>query len=140
MPRLSHPAFRTGLAAAVALTFATALSPARAEPIYVGSGYADPVIEPNAPQACAPHAQDFTVPGLWLGHFTGGRFVQVAGGPAALDWRDQYSCFPTRISCERWQRSNLRAYHKMQGYRTCMPLRGGGRPIRPVEAVVIAKY
>jgi hypothetical protein len=62
------------------------------------------------------------LPGLWLGHFTGGRFV-AADDSQVLDWRDQYSCFPSGAACRDWQRHLLRVYAKVQGYRTCLPLR-----------------
>ncbi|HQT62836.1 hypothetical protein [Acidiphilium sp.] len=106
----------------------------------VGPAYADPAVEPNSPAACAPHSADFSVPGLWLGHFTGGRFTRLNGAPPALEWKDLYSCFPTAASCLRWQRDNLHAFHGLQGYRTCLPLRGGGRHVLAARHVVIAKY
>lgn len=62
------------------------------------------------------------LPGLWLGHFTGGRFQQVDDA-RVLDWRDQYSCFPNRAACGHWQRDLHRAYRQVQGYTTCLPLR-----------------
>ena len=124
----------------MALGLAASGIAAQAEPIYATAPFANPAAEPNAPQACAPHQADFTVPGLWLGHFTGGRFTPVAAtGPGVLDWKDQYSCFPTLASCQRWQRENLRAYRRVEGYRTCVALRGGGVPIHR-EHVIIAKY
>jgi hypothetical protein len=90
--------------------------------------------------ACLPHAQDMRVSGLWLGHFTGGRLVSAPEGGQFLDWRDDYSCFPTARACARWQRSLTRAYHSQEGYQTCLPLRGGGVPIQPYGNVVTAKY
>jgi hypothetical protein len=71
---------------------------------------------------CAVLKQVPDLPGLWLGHFTGGRFL--GGGDARLvDWRDQYSCFPSRAACSRWQRQLHRLYRQVQGYATCLPLR-----------------
>lgn len=92
-------------------------------------------------QACAPFAQDLSLPGLWLGHFTGGRLEEAAQGQV-LDWRDDYACFPTHAACDVWQRGELRAYRSVEGYRTCMPLRGGGVRIERTQPthVVIAKY
>lgn len=92
-------------------------------------------------QACAPFAHDLSVPGLWLGHFTGGRLERTPVSGRVLEWRDQYACFPTRAACDLWQRRLLRDYGSVEGYRTCLPLRGGGigmkRPI--ITHVVIAK-
>jgi hypothetical protein len=62
------------------------------------------------------------LPGLWLGHFTGGRFL-ADNGIHLLDWRDQFSCFPSRVACGRWQRHLHHLYRQVQGYTTCMPLR-----------------
>ena len=90
--------------------------------------------------ACAPYENDLSVPGLWLGHFTGGRFVLLAAEGRVLSWRDDYSCFTTRAACAAWQRSLLRGFGTVQGYRTCLPLRGGGVRIRPITNVVTAKY
>ncbi|HWG03992.1 MAG TPA: hypothetical protein VG271_03170 [Beijerinckiaceae bacterium] len=71
---------------------------------------------------CEAMAASPEIHGLWLGHFTGGRFVRDAA-IRALDWRDQYSCFPSDRACQTWQRHLVRVYRRVQGYRTCMPLR-----------------
>ncbi|HUZ66435.1 MAG TPA: hypothetical protein VMU56_02100 [Beijerinckiaceae bacterium] len=100
-------------------------------------------LNPSRPQqACAPFAQDMSLPGLWLGHFTGGRLARVAQSRRALEWRDDYACFPTHAACDVWQRGLLRQYGSVEGYRTCLPLRGGGVRIRSARGahVVIAKY
>ena len=71
---------------------------------------------------CTAMANILDTPGLWLGHFTGGRFVR-ADAVRMVDWRDQYSCFPSGAACRDWQRHLLHAYRQIQGYRTCLPLR-----------------
>ena len=79
--------------------------------------------------ACKPMQH---LPGeLWLGHFTGGR--RVTGG-FGVDWRDEYGCFTSRAECRAWWTGLHRVYRHVQGYGTCMALRGGGRP-----AVVVVK-
>jgi hypothetical protein len=119
------------LMSSLALTGVTALfvaGPARAFP------------ESRPADACAPLASDLTVPGLWLGHFTGGRLIR---GPddagRTLAWRDDYSCFTSARACALWQRDLRRKYSAQEGYRTCLPLRGGGTPIVE-ENVIRAKY
>ena len=62
------------------------------------------------------------LPGLWLGHFSGGRFGDE-GGASRIDWRDQYSCFPSRAACSQWQHDLHRLYRQVEGYATCLPLR-----------------
>ena len=89
--------------------------------------------------ACRPMSH---LPGeLWLGHFTGGR--RVAGG-FGVDWRDEYGCFTSRAACRAWWSSLNRVYRHVEGYGTCMALRGGGRVIvtkvaKP-RAVLRARY
>jgi hypothetical protein len=118
--------------------------PARADDLLAGLELSRPAL------ACKDHERDLRVPGLWLGHFTGGRLIHApAGGGRLLDWRDDYACFPTGAACARWEAGLLRVYHSQQGYRTCLPLRGGGERIRVVKrlrvhhrrhAVIRAKY
>jgi hypothetical protein len=91
-------------------------------------------------RACAPYASDMSVPGLWLGHFSGGRLDWAPGRGRFVDWRDDYSCFTTAAACAAWQRSRLREFGAVEGYRTCLPLRGGGVPIESAEPVITAKY
>jgi len=93
-------------------------------------------------RACAPYAHDLSLPGLWLGHFTGGRLERDPASVRVLDWRDQYACFPTQAACDRWQDRLRRRYDSVDGYKTCLPLRAGGvRIVRRVSThVVIAKY
>jgi hypothetical protein len=91
-------------------------------------------------EACAPMAADLSLPGLWLGHFSGGRLVRQLDQPAVLAWRDVYSCFDTARACAAWQRGLRREYRDQEGYRTCLPLRAGGVPIIREENVVRAKY
>lgn len=74
--------------------------------------------------------------GLWLGHFTGGRRLTGAVG-RTIEWRDDYACFQTASACQRWRRDLARVYRHVEGWGTCMALRGGGRPLRAVRQVGI---
>lgn len=78
------------------------------------------------PSVPAPHGGECDMAalshGLWLGHFTGGRFLKV-DATKILDWRDQYSCFASGAACRNWERHLTRAYRQVVGYRTCLPLR-----------------
>jgi len=60
---------------------------------------------------------------VWLGHFAGGRWVRDAFGGKQVDWRDDHVCFPSRASCQSWQRSMGAAFSKIGGYRTCVRIR-----------------
>ena len=60
---------------------------------------------------------------VWLGHFAGGRFARDEAGIKVLDWQDRHVCFETRADCERWQKSMRVAYRRIEGYRTCLPIR-----------------
>jgi hypothetical protein len=71
---------------------------------------------------CAMLKEVPDLPGLWLGHFSGGRF-RDEGGAQLVDWHDQYSCFPSRTACSHWQRDLHRLYRQVEGYATCLPLR-----------------
>jgi hypothetical protein len=62
-------------------------------------------------------------PGVWLGHFTGGRALKWRRGQTLLAWQDVYLRFPTRAACHRWQHGMLAQYHGVQGYRTCLIIR-----------------
>ena len=102
--------------AAVALPFATA---AQALPIrgnlqvaYEGSCDAAPPVGLSR---------------LWLGHFTGGRYAHHFDGHPRItthfDWVAEYRCFSSRARCDAWQRSMHRAFGRIEGYWTCLPLR-----------------
>ncbi len=60
---------------------------------------------------------------VYLGHFSGGRPYLDADGRTLIDWRDEYVCFPTSAQCRAWVRGSYRAYHRPEGYRTCLLLR-----------------
>ena len=75
-------------------------------------------------QTCRPMSH---LPGeLWLGHFTGGKRID---GGFGVDWRDEYGCFTSRAQCRAWWVSLRRVYRHVDGYGTCLALRGGGRTI-----------
>jgi len=59
---------------------------------------------------------------VWLGHFSGGRFVRTSTGPM-LDWQDHKMCFPSRASCNRWMRGQQAYFHRPEGYTTCLMIR-----------------
>jgi len=59
---------------------------------------------------------------VWLGHFSGGRFVRTSTGPM-LDWQDHKMCFPSRASCNRWVHGQRAYFHRPEGYTTCLMLR-----------------
>jgi hypothetical protein len=61
-------------------------------------------------------------PSVWLGHFSGGRFIQAAYG-RALDWQDEKVCFPSRASCSRWISQQRHAFHNPEGFWTCLMIR-----------------
>ncbi|WP_036258757.1 hypothetical protein [Methylocapsa aurea] len=60
---------------------------------------------------------------VWFGHFSGGRPFAGPYGQALVDWRDEKVCFPTRASCRAWIHELRRAYHRPEGYWTCLLLR-----------------
>ena len=62
---------------------------------------------------------------VWLGHFAGGQLYHAMNGERSLDWQDRYFCFPSRASCQRWQREMRAAYRKVEGYRACLLIRNG---------------
>jgi hypothetical protein len=71
----------------------------------------------------APPVTAETLPwrSVWLGHFSGGRPDPYLFG--RIDWRDELVCFPSKASCRRWAAELRRAYHKPEGYWTCLLLR-----------------
>jgi len=74
------------------------------------------VFEESGPDIVLPWSS------VWLGHFSGGRFVNTSTG-AALDWHDDKMCFPTRASCNRWVHDQSRYFHRPEGYTTCLMIR-----------------
>ncbi|MDB5649183.1 MAG: hypothetical protein JWL62_703 [Hyphomicrobiales bacterium] len=78
----------------------------------------------SAPQrACAGAAQAYPTSDLVLGHFAGGRYIRLSGGPVILDWRDDHTCFTSARACRAWQRDMRIAFRQVEGDRTCLPLR-----------------
>jgi len=78
---------------------------------------------PSNGPGCAVVRDIPTLPHVWLGHFTGGRLDALPGYPRVLDWQDQFVCFPSRSACQRWQRDMKVHYRRIEGYRTCLPIR-----------------
>jgi hypothetical protein len=105
-----------GLAAAVVLGACMSLSSASA-------GFTAHPGWPSRGPNCGSVAYSADPSGLWLGHFTGGRFDGQPGYGAALNWQDRYVCFPTRQDCAVWQREMRTAFRQVEGYRTCLPIR-----------------
>ena|GEM_PF-1664243 len=60
---------------------------------------------------------------LWLGHFSGGRLEAQGAAAGGLAWTSEHSCFPSRASCEQWQRELRASYRQVEGYRTCLQIR-----------------
>jgi hypothetical protein len=60
---------------------------------------------------------------VWLGHFSGGRPYAGGNGQTLVDWRDEKFCFPARQQCQAFVRGLRRAYHRPEGYWTCLLLR-----------------
>ncbi|HEX3496112.1 MAG TPA: hypothetical protein VHT02_02895 [Methylocella sp.] len=71
----------------------------------------------------AATAEDLPWASVWLGHFSGGRHFKDAIGQTFIDWRDDKVCFPSRHKCQAWIASLRRAYHRPEGYWTCLLLR-----------------
>ncbi|WP_156898251.1 hypothetical protein [Methylocapsa acidiphila] len=66
-------------------------------------------------------AQTLPWPSVWLGHFSGGRPDPVFYG--RVDWRDEKVCFASRAQCQAWINELRRAYHRPEGWWTCLLLR-----------------
>jgi hypothetical protein len=60
---------------------------------------------------------------VWLGHFSGGRPYSDGTGQTLIDWRDEKFCFPERRQCQDWVHELRHAYHRPEGYWTCLLLR-----------------
>ncbi len=68
-------------------------------------------------------ATELPWPFVWLGHFSGGRPYKDASGLTLVEWLDKKVCFPSRRACSAWV-SDLRcAYHRPEGYWTCLLIR-----------------
>jgi hypothetical protein len=68
-------------------------------------------------------AADLPWRSVWLGHFSGGRPYPDGTGQTLIDWRDEKFCFPARRQCQAWVRELRQAYHRPEGYWTCLLLR-----------------
>ncbi|MGH6846141.1 MAG: hypothetical protein ACREC0_01500 [Methylocella sp.] len=71
----------------------------------------------------AATAEDLPWASVWLGHFSGGRHFKDGNGQTFIDWRDDKLCFPSRQKCQAWIAGARRAYHRPEGYWTCLLLR-----------------
>jgi hypothetical protein len=65
---------------------------------------------------------------LWLGHFRGGNAYRAYDTTQprtviSVEWAEQYQCFSTRQRCEVWQARLRHIYRRIEGARTCLPLR-----------------
>ncbi|MGH6834053.1 MAG: hypothetical protein ACREC9_00565 [Methylocella sp.] len=101
---------------------------------FCGSGHAvggDPASVGVACSVGAPFwappaatAEDLPWASVWLGHFSGGRpYKDARYGLTLIDWLDLKVCFPTRRGCQAWTARLRRAYHRPEGYWTCLLLR-----------------
>jgi hypothetical protein len=68
-------------------------------------------------------AEDLPWASVWLGHFSGGRRFEDGNGQIFIDWRDDKLCFPSRQECRAWIAGLRRAYHRPEGFWTCLLLR-----------------
>jgi hypothetical protein len=96
----------------------------------LASGAAPPAAVGVACQVGAPFwappaatAEDLPWASVWLGHFSGGRHFKDGNGQTFIDWRDDKVCFPSRQKCQAWIAGLRRAYHRPEGYWTCLLLR-----------------
>ncbi|MCI0598459.1 MAG: hypothetical protein L0Y60_02900 [Beijerinckiaceae bacterium] len=71
----------------------------------------------------AATAAELPWPSVWLGHFSGGRHFTNAYGVTLVDWRDEKVCFPTQRECLAWIAGLRHAYHRPEGFWTCLVLR-----------------
>ena len=94
----------------------------------------------TSPRACAPYSDRFDVPGLWLGHFSGGRLAYHASGDKRVDWANEYQCFFSVRECHVWRAGMRREYARFHGYGGCTALRGGGRGVHSIRQGVVARY
>jgi hypothetical protein len=75
-------------------------------------------------QPLAATAEELPWRSVWLGHFSGGRpYKDPYFGLTFIDWLDLKVCFPERRACEAWVRDLRGAYHRPEGYWTCLLLR-----------------
>jgi hypothetical protein len=72
----------------------------------------------------AATAEELPWRSVWLGHFSGGRpYKDPYFGLTLFDWLDVKVCFPERRACEAWVKGLRHAYHRPEGYWTCLLLR-----------------
>jgi len=117
------------------LIFTFALSPSSSRAADWAAGPPPPAVEYSEPTGVpcsvgapfwAPPAATAAVlpwPSVWLGHFSGGRPYSDGFGQTLVDWRDEKVCFPSRRECQAWIRDLRQAYHRPEGYWTCLLLR-----------------
>jgi hypothetical protein len=100
---------------------------------FCGAGHAAGGGRPSIGAACsvgAPvwsppvaTAEDLPWASVWLGHFSGGRRFEDGNGQTLIDWRDDNLCFASRQKCQAWIAGLRRAYHRPEGFWTCLLLR-----------------
>lgn len=71
----------------------------------------------------APTAETLPWRSVWFGHFSGGRPYIDVYGRTLVDWRDEKVCFASKSQCRAWIRDLRRAFHRPEGYWTCLLLR-----------------
>lgn len=94
----------------------------------------------SSPRACASMSGRFDVPGLWLGHFSGGNWARRDDGARFVAWANEYRCFTSPGACQAWRRDLRRVHHSFRGHGTCIALRGGGRVYRHALEGVSTHY
>lgn len=63
-------------------------------------------------------------PGLWRGHFSGGRNFDPRNPEiVAVDWTDQVAFFPSDASCRRWIGDLRHRWKTYQGFTGCLRIR-----------------
>lgn len=63
-------------------------------------------------------------PGLWRGHFSGGRNYDPRNQEiVAVNWTDQVAFFPDDGTCRRWIRDLRQQWKTYQGFTGCLRIR-----------------
>ncbi len=65
----------------------------------------------------------FDIRDVWLGHFTGGRWLLDESGYRHMDWRDRTTCFVSKRVCENWLKFGRANFSQLEGWTTCLRLR-----------------
>jgi len=103
--------------ASAAADFGNAAAPIIAEPENFGvpCSIGAPPWSPPITAAILPW------PSVWLGRFSGGRPDPLNYG--LVDWREEQVCFASRTACQAWIKDLRHAFHRPEGYWTCLLLR-----------------